>query len=238
MHSFYEKNKEKYNKDILKLLSYIKPEATESFHTDFEAIVNNVQNIFMIDFLPDIPYVGGKKNPNDTANMVGCCEYAAFFSTGMKQGLSIEQLGYLLHLAESRRHRSAPKFIQVLVRKFIGLTIMQKILVKMAEKSQKYAKEYPYAWVYEYEAPDETYSHKLNCTRCGACKFIQEKGLGDIMPYVCNIDFVAFGSFGLPYYRDEVIAYGDSKCSNLFKRGAKVVTDNWPPHGIRGDGLK
>ena len=37
------------------------------------------------------------------------------------------------------------------------------------------------------------------------------------MPYICNIDFVAFSAYGIPYYRNEVIGYGDEKCANLFK---------------------
>mgnify|MGYP003546944729 FL=1 len=68
--------------------------------------------------------------------------------------------------------------------------------------------------------------------------FLNEMGLGEVMPYICNIDFVAFSAYGIPYYRNEVIGYGDEECANLFKIDADIITDNWPPHGIRNDGLK
>lgn len=238
MHPYYEKNKKKYNKDIYELLSYIKDEVTETFGLDFETVVKTVQDTFVAEFLSDMPYVGGSKNANDTANLVGGCEYAALFSVGIKQGIALDKLGYLLHLAVSRQSGVAPKWVLKLIRKIISLNITQKFLVKMADKSKKFASIYPYAWIYEYEKPDEIYSHKLTCTRCGMCKYIHEKGLGEIMPYICNLDFVGFGAFGLPYYRDEVIGYGDSKCTNLFKRDAAVIKENWPPHGFRGEGLK
>jgi len=47
MHPYYEKNKKKYNKDIYKLLSYIKDEVTETFDLDFETVVKTVQDTFV-----------------------------------------------------------------------------------------------------------------------------------------------------------------------------------------------
>lgn len=85
MHTYYEKNKKKYNKDIYKLLSYVKDEVTETFHLDFEMIVKTVQDTFVSEFLADMPYVGGSKNTNDTANLVGGCEYASLFSDGLNK---------------------------------------------------------------------------------------------------------------------------------------------------------
>lgn len=58
------------------------------------------------------------------------------------------------------------------------------------------------------------------------------------MPYICNIDFETAAAYGVPYYRNETIACGDVCCANLVKRNAPVIMDNYPPHCLRGDGLK
>lgn len=238
MHPYYLKNKKKYNKEIEKLLGFGKTEVEELFKADFYIVVEQVKNAFESKLLANLPYVGGKQNANDTNNLVGCCEYAALFLVGKDYNLSNDQIGELLTKLEERHFKPLPLIVQKVVRKLLKKAFVHDMLKKMAEKSLKYSSEYPYAWEYRYEEPDNLYSHKYSCTRCGACMFLNEMGLGDIMPYICNIDFVAFAAFGLPYYRNEVIGYGDKKCTNLFKIDADVITDNWPPHGIRKDGLK
>ena len=238
MHPYYLKHKKRYNKEIEKLLGFGKTDVEELFEEDFHIVVNKVKNTFESKILLHLPYVGGKQNANDTNNLVGCCEYAALFLVGRDYNLSDDQIGELLTKLEEKHFKPLPLIVQKAVRKLLKKAFVHNMLKKMAEKSKKYSSEYPYAWEYRYEEPDNEYSHKYSCTRCGACMFLNEMGLGDIMPYICNIDFVAFSSFGLPYYRNEAIGYGDEKCANLFKMDADVITDNWPPHGIREDGLK
>lgn len=238
MHPYYFRHKNKYSKEIEKLLRYGEKDIEVLFAEDFLIILNQVKSAFENKLLPNIPYVGGKQNANDTHNLVGCCEYAALFLVGRDYNLSNSQIGELLTGIEERRFKTLPLGVQKAVRKLMKKAFVQKFLKKMAVKSQKFSKKYPYAWEYRYEEPDNEYSHKYSCTRCGAYRFLNEMGLGDIMPYICNIDFVAFSAYGLPYYRNEAIGYGDEKCANLFKIDADVVTDNWPPHGIRIDGLK
>lgn len=238
MHLYYLKNKKRYAKEIDKLLSFGKVEVEELFKEDFSVIVNQVKNTFESEILPKIPYVGGSQNANDTNNLVGCCEYAALFWVGRAYNLADEQVGELLTKLEERHFKQLPDILQKVIRKLMKRKFVQKMLSNIAENSLKFSKDYPYAWEYKYEEPDNEYSHKYCCTRCGACMFLTEIGLGDAMPYICNIDFIAFSAYGLPYYRNEVIGYGDKQCANLFKIDGNVITDNWPPHGIRNDGLK
>ena len=238
MHEFYKNNKKKYLKEIEKLLTLGKVEIEELFKEDFSIVVSKVQTTFETNFLSDMPYVGGNDNANDTHNLVDCCKAATLFVVGREYNLSDNQIGELLTNLMKKSFGTLPKFGQKIIRKIMKLSLTQKFLIKMTEKSKKFSKEYPYAWEFIYEKPDNEYSHKYICTRCGACMFLTEKGLGDIMPYICNIDYIAFASFGVPYYRNEVIGYGDKRCANLIKIDADVVTDNWPPHGLKKDGLK
>lgn len=238
MHDYYRRNEKKYLKQIETLLSYARSETEELFHADFASVLKEVQTIFSEQFLLDAPYVGGSKNANDTANLIGACEYSALFVCGRNHGIPDEETAQLLTIMAERQYEPLSDGMQTFVRKLLDWKMIHKFLRQFAAKSEKYSAIYSYAWRYEYKEPDEVYSHKVDCTRCGNWLYLKEKGLGDIVPYMCNLDFVSFCSFGLPYYRDKVIAYGDEVCSNQFKRNALPPTKHWPPHGLRGDGLK
>ena len=185
-----------------------------------------------------MPYVGGKKNSNDTSNLISCCEFAAFFVVGKRYGIAEDEIGRLIHTAWQRKHKKVSPGISRLLNRLLEKKFVHRFLKSFSDKSERYSKEYDYAWKFEYAEPNEEYIVIINCTRCGAYRYLKEKGLEKNMPYVCNIDFETAAAYGVPYYRNETIACGDACCANLVKRNAPVVTDNFPPHCLRGDGLK
>jgi hypothetical protein len=65
------------------------------FKEDCHIIVNRVKYIFESEILPNIPYVGGKHNVNDTNNIVGCCEYAALFLVGRDYNFQFSEVSFL-----------------------------------------------------------------------------------------------------------------------------------------------
>ena len=238
MHPYYSKNKSKYLKQINKLMSYAKDETREVFASDYSNILKEVQTAFTEAVLEDLPFVGGSKNSNDTSNLVGIGQYTALFLVGRKHGIEDHKIGELLTIMEQRHFKPLPGWIQSIVRCLTNRKFAQSFLVRMAVKSRKFGDEYPYAWVYVYREPDNDYSLKLDCVRCGAWKYLKEKDFLDIMPYVCNIDHVCFASYGLAYYRNKAIGYGDELCNNRLKRDGRILTEHWPPHGLKGDGFK
>ena len=238
MHPYYKACTDCYRKEISNLLIYIKPELKTVFSQDPDSVIRQVQDAFINELLTDMPYVGGKKNSNDTSNLISCCEFAAVFILGKQNGIENEQIGLLINTAWKKKHKKVSQKTGKILQHLLGKSPVHIFLRSFSDKSMRMSEEYEYAWRFEYEKPDEEYSVKIKCTRCGACRFLNEKGLADIMPYVCNIDFETAAAFGIPYYRNKVIAYGDECCANLVKRSAPVVTDNFPPHGLRKDGLK
>ena len=238
MHPYYKSNMERYRKDISDLLSYVRPEIKNVFSMEPDSVIRQTQEAFINELLIDMPYVGGKKNSNDTSNLISCCEFAAVFIIGKRHGIENEQIGLLINTAWKKKHKKVSLKTSQILQRLLDKKVIHILLRSFADKSIRMSEEYDYAWRFEYEKPDEEYSVKINCTCCGACRFLNEKGLSDIMPYVCNIDFETAAAFGIPYYRNKAIAYGDECCANLVKRNAKVITDNFPPHGLRQDGLK
>ncbi|HAG13702.1 MAG TPA: hypothetical protein DCG49_07545 [Ruminococcus sp.] len=238
MHHYYHANQKEYCNDIRDLMRYVETELVRLFRMDFKTAVFDIQQVFLTEYLEQLPYIGGSENGNDTNNLVKCCEYAAVFVVGRRQGCSDYMLGKLLHFAEKRRHKHLSKSFSSFLSKMLQTRFVQDVLRIFARKSADFAKKYPYAWQFEYEAPDAENEIRINCTRCGAYQYLTEKGMQDIMPYLCNLDYVTAQAYHVPYYRDAVIAYGDACCANKIRRNAPVVTDNWPPHGLRKDGLK
>lgn len=239
MHQYYSSHIKNYRKDIYILCNYVRTEMADLFSEEPDLVINGIQDSFVEEILPDMPYVGGSSNSNDTSNLISCCEFAAFFVVGRRHGVSDEGIGELLHTAWKRKHKRVSPGTSRILRDLLSRKIVQRtILPSFASKSERMSGKYEYAWLFEYAEPDDEYSVKIYCTRCGACRYLMEKGLGDIMPYICNIDFETASAYGIPYYRNEVIAYGDKRCANLVKRNAPVITDNYPPHGLRCDGLK
>ena len=238
MHPYYSANKKKYDKQLRKLFSHIRSEIWTVFLCNADDIINETAEVFAHEMLPEIPFVGGKKNSNDSSNLTMCCIGATFFIVGRRHNVPDEEAGRLLHIAWERSKKKVSPAVSRMIISMLNLTLVHKALRSFAEKSRRFAEQYPYAWLFEYAEPDDEYSVKIYCMKCGACKFLTEKGLGNIMPYLCNLDFVTAEKFGAPFYRNEVIAYGNKCCASLIKRNAPVVTDNFPPHGLRGDGLK
>ena len=238
MHPYYSANRKKYDKRLRKLFSYVRSEIWTIFLCSADDIINETASVFANEMLPEIPFVGGKKNSNDSSNLTMCCIGATFFIVSRRHNVPDEEAGRLLHIAWERSKKKVSPAVSRMIISMLNWKLAHKALRSFAAKSRRFSEQYPYAWLFEYAEPDDEYSVRIYCTKCGACKFLTEKGLGDIVPYLCNLDFVTAEKFGAPFYRNETIACGDKCCATLIKRNAPVVTDNFPPHGLRGDGLK
>ncbi len=238
MHPYYSAKQKKYDRQLRKLFSYAGSEIGTVFSVSADDIINETAEVFANEMLPEIPFVGGKKNSNDSSNLTMCCIGATLFIVGRRHNVPDEEIGRLLHIAWERSRKKVSPTVSRIILGMLNRKLAHKALRLFAAKSRRFSEQYSYAWLFEYAEPDDEYSVKLYCTKCGACKFLTEKRLGDIVPYLCNLDFVTAEKFGAPFYRNETIACGDKCCATLIKRSAPVVTENFPPHALRRDGLK
>lgn len=238
MHPYYSANRKKYDRQLRRLFSCVKSEIGTAFSANADDIIDETAEVFANEMLPEIPFVGGKKNSNDSSNLTMCCIGATLFIVGRRHNAPDVEIGRLLHIAWERSRKKVSLTVSRIILGMLNRKLAHKALRSFAAKSRRFAAQYPYAWLFEYAEPDDEYSVRIYCTKCGACKFLTENGLGDIVPYLCNLDFVTAEKFGAPFYRNETIACGDKCCATLIKRSAPVVTDNFPPHALRGDGLK
>ena len=70
MHLYYNSHNKQYRKEISGLYSVIRSELEELFSLDSDSVVREIQDVFETKLLLDMPYVGGKKNSNDTSNLI------------------------------------------------------------------------------------------------------------------------------------------------------------------------
>ena len=234
MHEYYKGRKKKYIKKLRKQLDIASDELMTCFNTSYEQVLTEVIDCFVSDLLEDMPYIGiGNQHEID---LVDSCYWVAVFVVGKKHGLNVDIIGKIMTDAYEKMY-SMPQFTGKVVKFLAKRKIFQTVLKIYTKSHKKAAGKYNYAWDYEYKEPDDAFSHKMVCTKCGFAKYMKDKGDLEFMPYICNLDYLVFGNMGLPLYRENVIGCGDECCTMFFKIDQEVQSI-WPPHAIRGDGYK
>ena len=235
MHEYYAKRQKKYLKKMRSELGVVSSEIEQAFHKSYFEILREAEEIYINNFLEDMPYIGGNKSMNNQ-DLTDACFYAALYEVGKKYGVSVETVGKIANDAKEKLFEKIPSFFRGLVPKIFNTKLGQYLLRKFSDKSKECA-GYEYSWLFDYEEPDEIYSHKIRAIRCGTCKYFRDKNIVELLPYICNLDYVIWGKMGLPMYRENALGYGDDSCTMYIKRNEKIP-DTWPPHGLRRDGLK
>lgn len=185
-----------------------------------EAIVSEALGRFEA-LLPDIPYIGGGKNAF-TITLVKIAAKLAMYQTLRARGASVEQAARLIHLGEVRFYQSVPTrwLMRLQGRGFLtrrGVVTWRRI----AATSQ--ARRYPGDWVYEVvEGDGQGFEMGLDCTECGAIKYLEREGAPELAPYLCWVDYPQFAAMGLRMDRTETIAQGGRRCDFRLSRGEPV----------------
>jgi hypothetical protein len=65
----------------------------------------------------------------------------------------------------------------------------------------------------------------LDCTECGAIKYLDREGAAEYAPYLCWIDYPQFAAMGLRLDRTETIAQGGQRCDFRIGRGEPVQVE-------------
>jgi hypothetical protein len=79
---------------------------------------------------------------------------------------------------------------------------------------------YPMDWLYDYvEGDGDQFDYGIDYTGCGICRFYNQQGAGEIVQYLCALDFIFYGAIGAGLERTMTIAQGDHVCDFRFKKG-------------------
>ncbi|MCK4451872.1 MAG: L-2-amino-thiazoline-4-carboxylic acid hydrolase [Anaerolineae bacterium] len=179
--------------------------------------------------IPEIPYIGGKKN-GFTRALIGCTMALALYRVLKSRVRSVEEIGKMVVEVEENRVQSYPKFFVRLLGRFIHSPLGKNRIKKMAEESQK--RLYPGGWVATFvESDGEEFDFGIDYTECGLCKFFHQQGADEFTPYLCLIDFVQQRAMNTGFSRSMTLAEGADRCDFRWKKG-KETRPAWPPPWI------
>ena len=226
---YYIKNKLKLMEQFDKMLKQITPVLTENFEADkTEKLTREVRKEIEL-FLPQIPYIGGKKNKL-TFNLVGSVYILALIKVLKEEGLKERDIGKLVYEMNEKYVKSQSHFLKWLYPKLVFSKFMMKKAKKSAEESQ--LKKYEGDWVKEFvKGNGDDFDYGITYTECGIFKFYKKMGYEQYIPYLCLTDYAMFREFGIGMKRTQTIGNGAPICDFRFKKGEQTQL-GWPPEEI------
>lgn len=87
-----------------------------------------------------------------------------------------------------------------------------------AKASQK--RENPYDWKSEFIPGDTLEEYGINYTQCGLCRLAQQEGCTNIVPQMCQFDFISADFMGAELTRTKTLAGGDDCCNFRYRKKA------------------
>ena len=231
--NYYISMKPKLLKDFEEM-GRLTREAGKAYFDDatLDEVIDETKEVFE-SLIPQIPYVGGRKNrfsdilPKSAMSL-------ALYKVLKARGMPLEEIGRLNYEIAEQYSKHVPrllKILQPLLNRLRFSRIIKHMFKKMAERSQK--REYPDDWVLFYVKEDaEQFDLGIDFTECALCKFFHQQGADEFTKYMCLTDFAASWEKGSGLFRTTTLAEGAEKCDFRWKKGGEVKS-GWPPSWLQ-----
>ena len=227
--NYYLNRKAKLMKDFDKVLKIVRKVLGQNLdQLNIDQILKESRREYD-SFLPQLPYIGGKKN-SGTFNLIGSVWMLAIIRPLERGGLSVRKIGKIIYEIFEMHFESNPRILNWL----IGKLMTSKFFMKKKKKQIEEApfKQYTEGWVYEYiENNGENFGFGLDVIECGICKFYKKQKAEKYIPYLCLGDYPQFRAFGIEMKRTQTLGNGASKCDFRFKKGG-TTQKGWPPDDL------
>ncbi len=186
-------------------------------HREYEALI------------PQLPYIGGKKNPF-TDFVILSAQSLALYRALKKHAKTTDEANTMLWEVFKAVIDTTPRLLSWLYGKWIFTRYYVNRLRKMAAESQK--REFSGGYVFTFvEGDGEEFDYGLDFTECATCKFYDAQGESDFTPLACAADYLKSKAFGWGLTRTMTLAKGYEKCDFRHKKGdATRVT---PPDSLK-----
>lgn len=230
---YYMKNKVKLMSEFDKIIHISKEILLRQFNeSKMEVMFNEIRKNYE-NLIPELPYIGGRKNPF-TSMIVSCVSMLAFFRTLENEGLSYREIGQfnyeLWEKINKIRVHKLEKVGQNPIDQHFNDTYLTfcKNLAKISQQ-----RKYPEDWVMEYiEGDGKTFDYCLKFTECGVHKVFKKLGAEKYIPWLCLTDYAQANTFGFGFTITQTIKNGDPVCDHKFlKKG--TTPRAWPPDKIQ-----
>ncbi|MHA2250303.1 MAG: L-2-amino-thiazoline-4-carboxylic acid hydrolase [Candidatus Kariarchaeaceae archaeon] len=224
--NYYLKNKSKIMKRYNNLVfnHFIKHVEDRFDEDELNQIKDQIYTEYQ-DILPQIPYIGGKKN-YWTSLFIDASIALVVIKVLKSKGLTAEEIGKVFFdFQESRINQKS-----WLGRFSIKLAFMSRFgkwyWKRLAKKSKKTI--YEDDFIFDYVPGDGDFEYGVNFTRCPLVDFFKNHGAGDITPYICLADYATVNTLGYGFRRTKTIAMGADDCDHRFYK-SKFHIEGWQP---------
>lgn len=227
--TYYLSQKNKLLKDLAGFARLMQPELAARYGEPLAVKMRQDTLAEYEKLLPHFPYIGGKANPL-TTNLVQAGYVLALYRALQAHGGTVEEAGELSCLALERKLKQIPAF----VRRWLGQWAYSPARVqKMKARAQaSQARRYPGDWVFEViEGDGKAFDVGMTYTECGIDKFMRSQGAAELMPYLCNLDYVTFAALGMGLVRTKTLGWGCDCCNFRIQRKG-VAPPAWPPRFV------
>lgn len=177
--------------------------------------------------LPDIPYIGGKRN-SLTPILVSGTMALALYRVLKGRGRSVEEIGRIVVEIEESRVRAYPRLL-LRLSGWIQHTPLGRRQLKgtLVKYSREHA--YPDGWAVTFvEGDGQTFDFGYDYTECALVKFFDEQGAGEVTRYLCLVDYIQQRAMGTGFFRSTTLAEGGERCDFRWKKGSDT-RPAWPP---------
>ena len=140
-------------------------------------------------------------------------------------------------LAYERKFSALPGFIKTILRKsYSNVNSLNKKFPKKDAQNAANAAKNPGSFETKTMIPPEDgYDFSYHNLVCPLSNFAKAHGYEAYMPYLCNLDYVMFGVFGVPLFREHT-CFEDGDCCDFKLKINEKPLPYWPPVFTQGKG--
>ncbi len=171
--------------------------------------------------IPQTPFIGGAKN-RWTSNLIESVQILALHRALQAQGRPLGETAEVLREAMQIRLAQYPGLLLRLIGRLQFSRLFLNGLRRQAHESQK--RVYPDNFVADIVLGDgKEFDWGIDFTECAILKFYKAQNAAELLPYVCQVDYLTSAAFGLGLVRTKTLADGNEKCNSRLKRGRDTI---------------
>ncbi|MDO4803960.1 MAG: L-2-amino-thiazoline-4-carboxylic acid hydrolase [Lachnospiraceae bacterium] len=238
MHEYYARKAPKLKKAMNGFLKPIASELEQRSGKSYAVLFEEIWDHYEKNMLENFPYIGGD-TVSGTSNLTGAYCFVSMGEVLKRYGNSLEEIGHLMVLAYERKFNGMPGIVKAIAHKsFTNVKSLNRKYQKKDAQNEANAVKNPGSFETKTVIPpEEGYDFSYHNLVCPLSNFAKAYGYEEYMPYLCNLDYVMFGVFGVPLFREHTCFEDGDYCDFKLKMDAKPM-EYWPPVFEQGKGYK
>lgn len=177
--------------------------------------------------VPDVPYIGGRRSAYTPLLMSNGPQALAVYRVVLRHGGTAQDVGWMFHHMARASFGRIPRMVRHWMGRHLYFNMTRRKVMKYARWSQerRYPDDTVIAWV---DGDGRTFDWGLDISGCSIVKYHNAHGTDELVPYLCEIDYVLAEMMGYELRRTKTCAWGCDKCDFRFVLG-RSTTAPWPP---------